>query len=55
MPVAGLSVPYPTGCGTSSEVLFAIIQRITGVPSRGAALIGDQPSPRFVFAMVGWI
>jgi hypothetical protein len=25
------------------------------VPSRSAALIGDQPSPRFVLAMVGWI
>ena len=31
------------------------IQRITGVPSRGAVLMGDQPSLRIVLAMVRWI
>jgi hypothetical protein len=53
--VTAFSIQHPTGSGTSGEVSFSIIQRITGVPSRGAALIGDQPSPRFVLAMIGWI
>lgn len=43
MPTFGLTVQNPTGSGISGGVLSSVIQRITGVPSRGAALIGDQP------------
>jgi hypothetical protein len=51
----GLSVQYPTDCGTSGGVSSSFIQRMTGVPSRGVALIGDQPSLGFVLSMMGWI
>jgi hypothetical protein len=44
IPASGLTVQEPTDSGASGGVSSSIIQRITGVPSRGTVLIRDQPS-----------